>query len=125
MVALVIVAICVVGVGPVNLVVATMASLIATAICVAVIAAAPITEVEIERPPTEAFEEAVVTPISVFSNVTEEPVEDERKSAKQYGHTYLKGITIEQCLKISQMPDLFSSVNLDDLSPAFDCSCNS
>jgi beta-glucosidase len=38
--------------------------------------------------------------------------------------TYLKGITIEQCLKISQMPDLFSEVNLEDLSPSFDCSCN-
>ena len=52
-------------------------------------------------------------------------IEDERKSALQYGYTYLKGLTIEQCLKISQMPDLFSSVNLEDLSPAFDCSCTS
>lgn len=51
-------------------------------------------------------------------------IEDERKSALKNGHTYLKGITIEQCLKIAQMPDLFSEVNLEDLSPAFDCSCN-
>jgi hypothetical protein len=51
-------------------------------------------------------------------------IKDESKSALKYGHTYLKGITIEQCLKISQIPDLFSEVNLKDLTQAFDCSCN-
>lgn len=52
-------------------------------------------------------------------------IEDEKKSALKKGHTYLNGITIEQCLKISQMPDLFSDINLDDINPAFNCSCNS
>jgi hypothetical protein len=52
-------------------------------------------------------------------------IEDERKSALQYGYTYLKGITIEQCLKISQMPNLFKYIDLDDLTPAFDCACTS
>lgn len=52
-------------------------------------------------------------------------IEDEKKSALKKGHTYLNGITIAQCLKISQMPDLFSDINLDDINPAFNCSCNS
>jgi hypothetical protein len=52
-------------------------------------------------------------------------IEDERKSAKKYGHTYLKDITIEQCLKISQMPNLFSNIDLNDLAPAYNCSCTS
>jgi hypothetical protein len=52
-------------------------------------------------------------------------IEDERRSSLQYGHTYLKGISIEQCLKISQMNDLFTSVDIDNLTPAFNCSCTS
>lgn len=51
-------------------------------------------------------------------------IEDERRSAKKYGHTYLKGITIEECLKIAQQPNLFSTVDLEQLEPAFSCSCS-
>lgn len=51
-------------------------------------------------------------------------IEDEEKSALKAGHTYLKGITIKECLKIAQMPNLFTSINLDELEPAFNCSCN-
>ena len=51
-------------------------------------------------------------------------IEDERKSALQNGHTYLKGITIEQCLQIAQSPNLFSGIpDLSQLSPAYDCAC--
>lgn len=48
-------------------------------------------------------------------------IDDENKT----GRTYLTGISIEKCLKISQIPDLFTLVNLEDLSPAFNCSCTS
>lgn len=51
-------------------------------------------------------------------------IEDESKSKLKYGHTYLNGITIEKCMEISQMPDLFSNVDLYELTPAFNCSCN-
>ena len=50
-------------------------------------------------------------------------INDEKESAKKYGHTYVKGTTIEQLLKISQMPDLFNNIDLNDLSPSFNCSC--
>ena len=50
-------------------------------------------------------------------------IEDERKSALKYGHTYLKDIRIEQLLQIAQMPDLFSEKSLDEINPAFDCAC--
>lgn len=50
-------------------------------------------------------------------------IRDEEMSAKKYGHTYLKGITIKECLRIAQMPDLFTPVNLHELSPAYNCAC--
>jgi hypothetical protein len=51
-------------------------------------------------------------------------IEDEKKSKLKYGHTYLNGMTIEQCLKLSQAPDLFTSVDLEQLNPAYDCACS-
>lgn len=50
-------------------------------------------------------------------------IEDERKSALKYGHTYLKGVRIEQLLQIAQMPDLFTTKNLDEITPAYSCHC--
>ncbi len=48
-------------------------------------------------------------------------IEDEKIT----GFTFLEGISIEKCLKISQIPDLFNSINLEDLTPAYNCSCTS
>jgi len=50
-------------------------------------------------------------------------IEDEQKSKLKSGHTYLNGFTIEQCLQISQLPDLFSSIKLEEITPAFNCNC--
>lgn len=49
---------------------------------------------------------------------------DEEKSKLKYGHTYLKGITISECLSIAQRPDLFTEKNLEQLSSAYNCSCS-
>jgi hypothetical protein len=52
--------------------------------------------------------------------------EDERKAKELYGdkaHTYLDGTTYEELLKASQIPDLFSNVDINKINPAFDCSC--
>lgn len=68
---------------------------------------------------------AIINILRHDSTLADVWIEDEKKSALKKGHTYLNGITIEQCLKISQMPDLFSDINLDDINPAFNCSCNS
>lgn len=51
-------------------------------------------------------------------------IQDEWRSAMKYGHTYLKGITIEECLRIPQIPTLFSEKNLEDLRPAYNCTCS-
>lgn len=58
-------------------------------------------------------------------SLADEWIRDEEMSAKKYGHTYLKGITIKECLRIAQMPDLFTSANLNELSPAYNCTCTS
>jgi site-specific DNA-cytosine methylase len=52
-------------------------------------------------------------------------IADEEKSKKHYGHTYLKGITIAECLRIASMPDLFTENDLDQLLPSYNCSCSS
>jgi len=48
-------------------------------------------------------------------------IEDEHKSK----YKYHKDFTIEQLLKLSQMPDLFTGIDLNDLAPAYNCSCTS
>lgn len=67
----------------------------------------------------------IINILRKYPELAEEWIEDERRSAKHYGHTYLNGITIEECLKIAQMPDLFSEIDLEELTPAFDCACTS
>ena len=57
-------------------------------------------------------------------NLANEWIKDEENSALKYGHTYLKGITIAECLQIAQSPNLFTNISLDELTPAYDCSCN-
>lgn len=65
---------------------------------------------------------AIINILKHDPSLAEPWLSDEKKS--KYKHTYLNGITIEQCLKISQIPDLFSNINLNEMKPAFDCSCN-
>jgi len=48
-------------------------------------------------------------------------IEDEVRSK----YKYHKDFSIIEMLKIAQMPDLFSNVNLEDLKPAFNCLCTS
>lgn len=67
----------------------------------------------------------IINILRKYPELAKDWIEDEKLSAKKNGHTYLNGITIEQCLKISQMPDLFSDVDFDGLSPAYDCACTS
>lgn len=50
-------------------------------------------------------------------------IEDETKSSLKYGHTYLPGISIRQCLEIAQAPTLFSEVDLEQLNSAYSCAC--
>lgn len=57
-------------------------------------------------------------------SLADEWIDDENKSALKYGHTYLKGITIKECLRIAQQPDLFTSKELEQLTPAYNCSCS-
>lgn len=56
-------------------------------------------------------------------SLAKEWIEDENRSALKYGHTYLKDMTIEQCLKIAQMPNLFDYKDLEALTPAYNCQC--
>ena len=52
--------------------------------------------------------------------------QDEKKAKELYGdkaHTYLDGTTYEELLKASQIPDLFSNIDINKINPAFDCSC--
>ena len=51
-------------------------------------------------------------------------IEDERRSKLKYGHTYLNGITISQCLALSQQPDLFTTKDINEALPAYDCTCS-
>lgn len=52
-------------------------------------------------------------------------IEDERKSAQIHkkGYTFLKENSIERLLAIAQMPDLFTTKSLEEITPAFSCSC--
>ena len=57
-------------------------------------------------------------------SLANEWIEDESRSKLKYGHTYLNGITINECLRIAQMPDLFTPKNLEQLTSAYNCSCS-
>ncbi len=59
-----------------------------------------------------------------FAELADEWIEDERKSAKNFGHTYLERVTIEQLRNIAQN-NLFKDYDLNEIAPAFDCACTS
>ena len=66
----------------------------------------------------------IITILKHYPELAEKWIEDERKSKLKYGHTYLNRISIQQAKDISQMHDLFSGIDLELLTPAFDCACN-
>ena len=66
---------------------------------------------------------AIINILRHDPSLANEWIEDEQKSKLKSGHTYLNRFTIEQCLQISQLPDLFSSIKLEDITPAFNCNC--
>ena len=52
-------------------------------------------------------------------NLADKWINDEENSE----YKYFKDISIKELKKISQMPDLFSNIELDFLTPAYDCAC--
>jgi L-cysteine desulfidase len=52
-------------------------------------------------------------------NLADKWINDEKNSE----YKYFKDISIKELKKIAQMPDLFSVVELDLLTPAYDCAC--
>lgn len=52
-------------------------------------------------------------------NLADKWINDEENSE----YKYFKDISIKELKKISQMPDLFSNIELDLLTPAYDCAC--
>ena len=68
---------------------------------------------------------AIINILRHDPSLAKEWIEDEQKSALKYGHTYLNGITIQECLDIAMQPDLFSTKDLEDITPSYNCSCTS
>jgi hypothetical protein len=69
---------------------------------------------------------ALITILKQHPEFAEPWIADEKKAKELYGdkaHTYLDGVTYEELLKASQIPDLFSNVDINKINPAFDCSC--
>lgn len=57
-----------------------------------------------------------------YPELANEWIEDERRSAKHFGYTYLDGVTIEALRDIAQN-NLFKGYDLGEIKPAFDCAC--
>lgn len=66
----------------------------------------------------------IINILKHFPELADRYIEDEEQSKKTKSRTYLTGITMKQCLKISQIPDLFSGIDLEDLKPAYNCHCH-
>lgn len=66
---------------------------------------------------------AIINILRKYPELSKEWIEDEEKST--FGHTYLSGITIKECLSIAQQPDLFSDIDLNNIEPSYNCSCTS
>jgi len=60
---------------------------------------------------------AIINILSMYPNLADEWIKDEETT----GYTYFNGITIKQLKQIAQN-NLFKN-NLEDITPAFDCSC--
>jgi hypothetical protein len=75
--------------------------------------------------------DAIITIMKHFPEFAKEWIEDEEKAAvygnnkirNAKGRTYFTDISYKELFKISQMPGLFDNIDINDVAPAFDCSC--
>ena len=68
---------------------------------------------------------AIMSILSSYPELADEWISDEneaKKLGKNNAHTYFEGITIEQLKNIAQN-NIFKNINLEDLKPAYNCSC--
>ena len=63
---------------------------------------------------------AIISILASYPELAKEWIDDENKMNR----TYLKGIKIEELLKIAQN-NLFKDYDLSEIKPAFDCACTS
>ncbi len=65
---------------------------------------------------------AIMAILREYPELADQWIEDEEKSAKHFGYTYLNGITYKQMKEMAQN-NLFRDYNLDNVAPSFDCAC--
>jgi len=66
---------------------------------------------------------AIINILKHFPELATPWIQDEEKAKETFGHTYLNNISIKECLKIAQAPNLFSELPLDEITPSFNCNC--
>lgn len=73
---------------------------------------------------------AIMSILSQYPELADKWIADEERSkerqegAKKIGYTYFEGTTIKQLRSLAQH-SLFSTSNLENINPAFDCACTS
>jgi len=65
---------------------------------------------------------AIMAILRDYPELADPWIEDEKRSAAHYGHTYLNGVTIEQLRDMAQN-NLFKGYDLGAMNPAYDCAC--
>lgn len=77
--------------------------------------------------------DAIIIIMKHFPELAKIWIEDEEKAMSngydkrrnRSGRTYFPDITYAQLFEISKMPGLFDSIDIEQVSPAFDCACTS
>lgn len=69
-------------------------------------------------------ENAVMAILKQFPELADPWIEDERKSALKYGHTYFHNTTIEK-LRNAAQHTITKDYGLDNITPAHNCACTS
>lgn len=72
--------------------------------------------------------DAIIKILSIYPELADKWIKDEEESAKQFGHTYIKGTTIKSLRGIAQSNLFFADQErikeqLKDMPPAFNCGC--
>jgi hypothetical protein len=67
--------------------------------------------------------DAIIAILHYYPELADQWIKDEEESKKYFGHTYLKGITIQELKNIAQNPTIKRHYDLDKLEPAFNCAC--
>lgn len=68
---------------------------------------------------------AIINILATYPELAEPWIKDEeiaQQHGKYGGHTYFPDVTIKQLLSIAQN-NLFKDINLNEVTPAFDCAC--